>query len=55
MSKDVESAAYHEAGHIVAAVVQKMPIRQAGIDVDLCGCGCAYYFHREVGDIAFRR
>lgn len=31
MSKQIESAAYHEAGHITAAVVQAMPIRASGI------------------------
>src|ERR1700730_2129102 len=52
MDKQIESAAYHEAAHIVAAVAQRMPIRPAGIDLDLCGGGCAYYFQRVVGDPA---
>jgi hypothetical protein len=52
MDKQIESTAYHEAAHIVAAVAQRMPIRSAGIDLDLCGNGCAYYFLREVGDQA---
>lgn len=50
MSKQVESAAYHEAGHLTAAVVQGMPIRTLGLDVDLYGNGCANYFQREPGD-----
>ena len=37
MSKQVESAAYHEAGHPTAAVVQAMPIRAKGLRVDLHG------------------
>lgn len=52
MDKQIESAAYHEAAHIVAAVAQGMPIRPAGIDLDLGGNGCAYYFQRLVGDLS---
>jgi hypothetical protein len=52
MDKEIESTAYHEAAHVVAAVAQGMPIRPAGIDLDLCGNGCAYYFQRVVGDLA---
>jgi hypothetical protein len=52
MSKQIESAAYHEAGHMTAAIVQAMPIRATGLHVDLCGNGCADYFERSVGDIA---
>jgi hypothetical protein len=52
MSKQVESTAYHEAGHMTAAVVQGMPIRVTGLHVDLHGHGCADYFDREPGDPA---
>jgi hypothetical protein len=48
----IESAAYHEAGHMTAAIVQAMPIRATGLHVDLCGHGCADYFERSVGDLA---
>jgi hypothetical protein len=48
----VESAAYHEAGHITAAVVQQMPLRSHGIHVDPKANGIAYYWHREPGDLA---
>jgi hypothetical protein len=47
----IESAAYHEAGHITAAVVQKMPLRERGIHVDLEGSGISYYWHRTPGDL----
>jgi hypothetical protein len=50
MFKQEESAAYHEAGHMTAAVVQGMPIRASGLHVDLCGRGCADYFQRLPGD-----
>jgi len=30
----VESPAYHEAGHTVAAAIQMMPLRERGIHVD---------------------
>lgn len=52
MSRQIESAAYHEAGHMTAAIVQAMPIRATGLHVDLCGNGCADYFERLVGDLA---
>src|SRR5712664_1731899 len=52
MSKQTGSAAYHEAGHMTAAVVQAMPIRTTGLHVDLYGHGCADYFERSVGDLA---
>ena len=54
MSKQVESVAYHEAGHMTAAVVQAMPIRASGLHVDLHGYGCADYFERRVGDLAVK-
>jgi|SRR5882762_6405195 len=52
MSRQIESAAYHEAGHMTAAIVQGMPIRATGLNVDLCGNGCADYFERSAGDLA---
>jgi hypothetical protein len=51
MSKQVESAAYHEAGHIVAAVLQAMPLRETGVHVDLYGHGCADYFQKVPEDV----
>ena len=48
----VDSAAYHEAGHMTAAAVQQMPLRSRGIHVDPKGSGIAYYWHREPGDPA---
>jgi hypothetical protein len=51
VSKQIESAAYHEAGHIIAAVVQAMPIRASGMYVDLSGCGVANYFDRPESDL----
>jgi hypothetical protein len=50
-SKQNESAAYHEAGHIVAAVLQAMPLREGGVHVDLYGHGCADYFQKVPEDI----
>ena len=47
----VESAAYHEAGHTVAAAIQMMPLRERGIHVDLKGSGISYYWHRIPGDL----
>ena len=52
MLNQVASAAYHEGGHMTAAVVQGMPIRVTGLHVDLNGNGSADYFHREPGDFA---
>jgi hypothetical protein len=51
VSKHNRSAAYHEAGHITAAIVQAMPINPRGIFVDLGGHGVANYFCREPGDL----
>src|SRR5713226_9099367 len=50
-AKYVDSTAYHEAGHITAAVVQGMPLRERGIHVDPTGRGIAYYWERESGDL----
>lgn len=47
----IESAAYHETGHITAAVVQKMPLQEQGVHIDVKGCGIAYYWHRTPGDL----
>jgi len=52
ISKQTESAAYHEAAHMTAAIVQAMPIRATGLHVDLYGSGRADYFQREPGDSA---
>ena len=38
----IESAAYHEAGHISAAVVQRMPLPQQDVHIDLKGCGISH-------------
>lgn len=51
ISKHNRSAAYHEAGHITAAVVQAMPISPRGMFIDLQGHGVANYFCREPGDL----
>lgn len=45
----VESAAYHEAAHIVVGAVQEMPLRHRGIHIDPIGCGIAYYWHKTPG------
>lgn len=50
-----ESAAYHEAGHIIAAAIQEMPLRDRGIHVDPNGSGIAYYWRRVPGDLARSR
>jgi len=49
MNNMVKSTAYHEAGHIVTAVLQKMPLQDGGIHIDLEGSGVAYYCHRLPG------
>ncbi len=46
----LESTAYHEAGHTTAAVLQRMPLRERGIHVDMEGSGVSYYRHRSPGD-----
>ena len=47
----IESAAYHEAGHITAAVIQEMPLRERGIHVDLKGSGISLYWRRTPGNL----
>jgi hypothetical protein len=47
-----KSAAYHEAGHITAAVLQEMPLQQRGIHVDTEASGISYYCHRSPGTSA---
>jgi hypothetical protein len=51
MSKQLGSAAYHEAGHMTAAVVQGMPVRAKGLHTDLYGNGVSYYFDRPDTDL----
>jgi hypothetical protein len=51
LAKQIESTAYHEAGHMTAAIVQAMPIRASGLYVDLQGCGVANYFERPLTDL----
>jgi hypothetical protein len=41
--KYVEGAAYHEAGHIVVAVVQGLALRKGGLRIDERGAGLACY------------
>jgi len=47
-----DSAAYHEAGHMTAAVVQAMPIQPRGMHVDVDRRGIAHYWMRTPGDKA---
>jgi hypothetical protein len=49
-SQYVQSAAYREAGRMTAAVIQKMPLQERGIHVDLKGSGICCYWHRTPGD-----
>jgi hypothetical protein len=51
LAEVAKSAAYHEAGHVTAAVVQGLPLQTGGIHVDLGGCGISYYCHRVPGDL----
>lgn len=46
-----ESTAYHEAGHMVAAVLQGLPVRGRGIHIDTEVSGVAYYCHRKPGGL----
>lgn len=41
--KYVEGAAYHEAGHIVVAAVQGLPLGKGGLRIDEMGAGFACY------------
>jgi len=50
LAQNAKSAAYHEAGHIVAAVLQGLPLRDGGIHIDLEGSGVSYYCHRLPGN-----
>jgi len=52
ISKYVQSAAYHEAGHATVAALQGMPLQQGGIHVDSEGSGVSYYWHRSPGSPA---
>lgn len=41
--KYVESAAYHEAGHITIAAAQQIPLKERGIRIDQKGSGVSNY------------
>jgi hypothetical protein len=45
----VKSAAYHEAGHVVVAIAQGLPILQEGICIDRNGGGLARYVESSIG------
>jgi hypothetical protein len=49
--EQINSAAYQEAGHMTAAVLQAMPIRSKGLYIDLYGHGVANYFDRPETDL----
>jgi len=46
----LKSAAYHEAGHTVAAALLKMPLREGGVHVDSKCCGVSLICCRNPGD-----
>ena len=46
---EFKSAAYHEAGHVVAAVIQGLPLCEDGMRIDLKGKGVSRYCLREPG------
>jgi hypothetical protein len=48
----LQGAAFHEAGHLTAAVLQKMPLLEQGINIYSDGKGCSSYCHRLPGDPA---
>lgn len=49
---ETESTAYHEAGHVVAAVVQGLPLCNGGMRIDLRGRGVSHYcLWEQDGDI----
>jgi hypothetical protein len=50
LAQNARSAAYHEAGHMVAAVLQGLPLQDGGIHIDLEGSGVSYYCHRLPGN-----
>jgi hypothetical protein len=50
LNQNAKSAAYHEAGHMVAAVLQGLPLQDGGIHIDLEGSGVSYYCHRLPGN-----
>jgi hypothetical protein len=50
LAQNARSAAYHEAGHMVAAVLQGLPLRDGGIHIDLEGSWVSYYCHRLPGN-----
>jgi hypothetical protein len=52
MSQHADSPAYHEAGHMTAAVVQAMAIQPRGMHIDLNRCGISHYWMRNPGDTA---
>jgi hypothetical protein len=49
---DVCAAAYHEAGHVVAAVTQGLPLQPDCIHLSTTGVGIACIFQRNPGDLA---
>ncbi len=48
--KEIESTAYHESGHLVAAVVLGLPLCEGGMRIDLRGRGVSRYCIKKPGD-----
>jgi hypothetical protein len=49
-AQSIESAAYHEAGHLTAAALQDLPLLDRGVHIDDKGHGVSDYCHRVPGD-----
>jgi len=52
LARHVQSVPYHEVGHMVAAVLQELPLQERGLHIDTEGSGVSYYCHRLPGDPA---
>jgi hypothetical protein len=50
-AKYTESSAYHEAGHVVIAAVEKIPLRKDCIRIDQKGAGYSHYKTMSGGTI----
>jgi hypothetical protein len=50
LEQALKSAAYHEAGHTVAAASLRLPLREAGLHVDSRCCGVTLICCRNPGD-----
>jgi hypothetical protein len=51
LDRALQSTAFHEAGHTVAAALLQLPLLEGGMHIDMEGSGVTHYCHRLPGSL----